>query len=98
VNKIIKLENKLENETRVREESEGYNRKEKHLTNTVELTCSYKDGRVSDGRRGDVANFASANSQKLGKENSLVLEVIIQSHQVVAHVHHWIRGAVIQRI
>lgn len=75
---------------------------ESHKGNTVaiivKLTCSYDDRRAGDGCRGDVANSAPTNPHILCEENSLLLEVIIQSHQVVAQVHRWIGGAVIRRV
>lgn len=75
---------------------------ESHKGNTVtinaKLTCSYNNRRAGGGCRGDVANSAPTNPHILGKENSLLLEVIIQSHQVVAQVYRWIGAAVIRRV
>lgn len=64
----------------------------------AKLTRSDDDRRAGDGCCGNVANSAPTDPHVLCEENSLLLEVIIQSHHVVAHVHRWIGGAVIRRV
>lgn len=72
--------------------------KETQLTIDAKLTCGDNDRRAGDGCRDDVANSAPTNSLILGEENSLLLEVIIQSQHAVAQVHRWIRRAVVSRV